>query len=96
MRLMMIAALLLLATCAFAGDFDFLMPDAAGLMLPMDGGVEATRIETASWHVVSALDRRVWLDLFEPLSDFGVGGSIDVVPDKMPCIGAGKRDVWFD
>jgi len=91
----MIAVLLLLATVAFAGDFDFLVPDAAGLMLPMDGGIEATQIETASWNVAEVFDRRAWLDLFEPVTDFGVGASVDITPGGAASVGVGYRDRLF-
>jgi len=93
---LVVAAILVLAPQnADASEWDLLVPDAAGLMMPMDGGIEATQIECASWHVWDALDRRVWLDLFEPATNFGAGASLDIVPDGAACVGVGKRDVWF-
>ena len=80
---------------ADASEWDLLVPDAAGLMMPMDGGIEATQIECASWNVARLLERRCWLDLFEPATNFGAGASIDIVPDGAACVGVGKRDVVF-
>ena len=93
---LVVAAILVLAPQnADASEWDLLVPDAAGVMIPMDGGIEATQLECASWNVATALDRRVWLDLIEPVTDFGAGASIDITPGGAACIGVGKRDVVF-
>ena len=93
--LVIVAIIVLSPQNADASEWDLLVPDAAGLMMPMDGGIEATQIECASWNVARLLERRCWLDLFEPVTNFGAGASIDIVPDKPACVGGGKRDVWF-
>ena len=95
MRLLMIVGLLLLATCAFCADYDWLAPDAVGVVQVTDGSIPATRIECASWNVATALERRVWLDLLDPLDAIGVGASIDVTPGSLTCAGGGYRGSNF-
>ena len=94
--MIVVAAILLLAPHnADAGELDWMVPDAVGVVIPADGGVSATQIETASWRVGEVLERRVWLDLLAPVSDLGAGASIDIVPGGMPCVGIGYRDRLF-
>jgi len=60
-----------------------------------DGGIPATTIECASWNVATALDRRVWLDILDPLDEPGAGASIDIVGGAPACVGGGYRGATF-
>lgn len=46
-------------------------------------------LEGVAYPVGTVLDRRCWLDVFEPQGDPWVGASFDIRPRSPECVGAG-------
>jgi len=88
MRTIIVLAALLLAAPLAADDLGALLDPDAALIAQEWGGAQLTAV---SWQVAEAGGHRLWADLLQPMSRWGVGLSIDLVPGRAVCFGGGYQ-----